>query len=243
MKNNKYLILAALVLVLFFSINRCNENKLNVLRGEYNTLSDNYSAAKKQFQEKETARIKQKDSLEAVNKKLQKQNKEALARIEDLKAKEKALKTRLEARKKEIDVLSYKELANAYNLFYKTNQATSQDSSVVLNDSLPRRVLKDVYSFAAAKELLKLKDSTIYQKDRIITNKDNEIANITISQLAAEKNLEESKEINVKSETLNENLKNQIKKLSGSNFILKYIVPPAAFILGILTANSLSNQN
>jgi len=233
MKYTREIIIAGL-LILLLSVYNCSNNRQHELAGEAVQLKQQL---RKQVDGLKTQKIRNEflfDSISAENKKrdlenlqLQKTNLALMQRI-NYNAKQTAKK------KQEVKKYSFKQSAEFLAKRYETKSIEATPTSVNLKENIPNNVVEElidkdamVQDLGDLHKIIENKDSEIGNKDKTILSKDLEIAAKEIETKKTQEALDTSQEITKK-------IEKELKQLKTKTFILKYIVPPAAFIGGVL---------
>ena len=226
MKTRTLILAIVGALILLLTVQTCNNNKYNQLKGEHKVLEKQYNAQKNVIKTTEEKRIKEKDSLNKEILKRELSNTNSKNKISELQRKIEQVKSNRIAPSS-----SYVEIAKEYNEIYSTNQAVATNNSVDLKGDLSFRVLENVYDANECQEIFKLKDEQMTEQSNIISNLEKDKAGLNFQLKSSENSINEYKSLNDIAEDNINNLKKQNSKLKTKSVFNKILIP-VAFIGG-----------
>lgn len=229
------LIIAAILVSLFFLARSCQNDKYNQQKGENQVLKEEIQKVKDGVKVQEENRLREKDSVNSEIQKKDKAIKELKDKLSQSDFKIAGLEVQRDKEKLKVKSLTYAEAAKEYNEIYKTNNAEAVTEGVTLKKNLPNLVLETVADANYCQEIVKEKDKQLTVFDSIVSAKDNVIKNKDILLVSAEKSVKANKELNQLQTNLNNSLEKENKKLRTKNLLDKVLIPVAAvagFLIG-----------
>jgi len=223
-------VLAVIVLILI--VRGCVNNQEQVLKGESKQLKQQKELLQKQVDSLSLLRVKEKDSVFNVfaakkveNERLNSTNKKLLSQIESIKKKRIEFKT-------PTDLEGF---AVYFNSRYKTDENKVVENKVGLGDYTARDVTSELESGDECWQVDSVKTVLISNKDIELKNKDVEIKGFSLLLNSAEKEIKERENLQNKTDELNKNLNQQLKKRKLNNTLTKILIP-VSFVVGVLIA-------
>jgi hypothetical protein len=145
------------------------------------------------------------------------------------------LKRDLENKRKEVASYNSQQVAIFINERYNTNTTVATDTTVTTTTSTGVKVVTELVEKDACIEEVKVKDSQLVDKNKVIEQTNGQLQNKTTELSSAEESIKLLKEAQKKSEDLHKIDNKIIKKLKVGNTV-KWILIPAAFVTGFLIA-------
>lgn len=234
-KNRVWYIIGGIILliIVLFSINQCNRDDYNKLKGEYGLLQQEYDGKKQIIAGMKKQRLREKDSVSKIIKDRDLAN--TVIREENKKLRDKV--NAINNRPIKIPE-SVSALIVYFNDRFHTQENAVVDNKVGLAQNTAGKVVYEL-------EVKDNQDKIIILKDEEIENNGKEIANLTNNYNdqrrlteTAEKEIEERKRLEELGDKNIKNLGDQVKVLKKKSILYKILVPAAA-VLGFLVGSQL----
>lgn len=231
----KALIVVGIFLLFTFGLQNWNDNRLNVLKGEYNIISEQYESQKENVKSLELKRKKETDSLTKENLSLKQSRKDSETRYNRLEAEYNSRKKEYAINRERVKNLNNIEIAQELNDIYKTKDAVATDTSVNLNNNLPNHVLQTISDANECQQDIVTREKQIAEKNIQLDATKEELANTQVMLNSANNTIKADKVLKDAGEKNIENLKEQVNKYENKSTLEKIMIPAAAiggFIIG-----------
>lgn len=231
----KFVITLIVCVILFSLFNTCNNNKYQVLKGEYNILEEKYKAERLVIQIFEQNRKKEKDSLNAEIEKREIVNKQLISDNIKLEERIKAIRDR------KINIPKDNSgLVNYFNERYNVLDNEVVDNKVGLTTTTAYNVSTDLEEGDKCSEIIPLKDEQIKNQDEQIANLEKDKSDIKIQLTTAEEENEKRKLLEASADKNINNLKSQVEVLNRKDTFNKILIP-VSFLAGAWLGYELKN--
>ena len=233
--NYKRIAILLLILVIIASITlKCNNDKLNRLKGQYDVLKEQYSVQKKTVSNLSLAREKEKDSLNFQISQREVQNDFLRQENNNLKGDIQNIKNRPVKAPKGLD-----NLTEYFNDRYSTKENSIVSGKVGLGEDTAMDVTSDLEEFDKVVEIVPIQEQVIKNQDSTIVNLEKDKVDLKTQVKSAEELIKEQKELNDLADKNINNLESQVKKQKNKNFWNKVLIV-ASGVGGVFLGNQLS---
>lgn len=208
-----------IAVVIILGIQKCNNDKYQMLKGEYGILEEQYNTQKKELETISEKRQKEKDSLnfiisqrEVTNNLLTKENTSLRDKISAIKDRPFSVPKNLEG------------LVLYFNERYQTKENIIVEDKVGLGLFTAMDVSSELEEGDKAIEIIPLQVEVIKNQDTIIDNLNKDKKDLNVLIASAEDEIQKRKKLQEAGEKSVENLENQVKKANNKNFWNKVLI-------------------
>lgn len=208
-----------IAVVIILGIQKCNNDKYQMLKGEYGILEEQYNTQKKELETISEKRQKEKDSLnfiisqrEVTNNLLTKENTSLRDKISAIKDRPFSVPKNLEG------------LVLYFNERYQTKENIIVEDKVGLGLFTAMDVSSELEEGDKAIEIIPLQVEVIKNQDTIIDNLNKDKKDLNVLIASAEDEIQKRKKLQEAREKSVENLEKQVKKANNKNFWNKVLI-------------------
>ena len=208
-----------IAVVIILGIQKCNNDKYQMLKGEYGILEEQYNTQKKELETISEKRQKEKDSLnfiisqrEVTNNLLTKENTSLRDKISAIKDRPFSVPKNLEG------------LVLYFNERYQTKENIIVEDKVGLGLFTAMDISSELEEGDKAIEIIPLQVEVIKNQDTIIDNLNKDKKDLNVLIASAEDEIQKRKKLQEAGEKSVENLEKQVKKANNKNFWNKVLI-------------------
>ena len=208
-----------IAVVIILGIQKCNNDKYQMLKGEYGILEEQYNTQKKELETISEKRQKEKDSLnfiisqrEVTNNLLTKENTSLRDKISAIKDRPFSVPKNLEG------------LVLYFNERYQTKENIIVEDKVGLGLFTAMDISSELEEGDKAIEIIPLQVEVIKNQDTIIDNLNKDKKDLNVLIASAEDEIQKRKKLQEAGEKSVENLEKQVKKANNKNFWNKILI-------------------
>ena len=208
-----------IAVVIILGIQKCNNDKYQMLKGEYGILEEQYNTQKKELETISEKRQKEKDSLnfiisqrEVTNNLLTKENTSLRDKISAIKDRPFSVPKNLEG------------LVLYFNERYQTKENIIVEDKVGLGLFTAMDISSELEEGDKAIEIIPLQVEVIKNQDTIIDNLNKDKKDLNVLIASAEDEIKKRKKLQEAGEKSVENLEKQVKKANNKNFWNKVLI-------------------
>lgn len=212
MKKYTPYIIGIVILFLFFSLQKCENDKLAKAQGEYNILKDNLVKEKQKVAEFEVERVKEKDSLQKEIKKRESINKNLISKNDNLENKITEIKNKPVTIPKDLQ-----EMVDYYNENYETAENKVVEDKIGLGYNTSFFVVEKLENEKKLTLMYDFKEAQLKNAYSAIDNLENDKKDLSVLNFSAEKQIKQQNELQLSSDKNINNLETQIKTQKRKN--------------------------